>query len=70
MDNENKNLSNAGHKAMYKILAMHTTVFTVKEEKAGCTDWIDMEIRVKEGAKPVCANVRLLSNVQKEHLKA
>ena len=70
MDNENENLSNEGSKAMYKILAKHTTVFTDEEVKAGCTNWINMEIRRKDGAKPVCAKVRPLSNIQKENLKA
>ena len=70
MDNLNKNLSKAGRKAMPKILARHMQVFTDDEVKVGCTDWLEMEIRIKEDARPVCAKVRPLSNAQKDNLPA
>ena len=69
MDNKSKNLSDAGQEAMYQILEKHTTVFTDKEVKAGCTDRVKVEIRVKEDARPICAKIRLLSNMQKDNLK-
>ena len=61
MDNHDKNLSEAGRKAMYKILERHIQVFTDKEVRVGLTDWLEMEIRMKEDARPVCAKVRPLS---------
>ena len=65
MDNPNKNL----YKAMYKILERNIQVFTDEEVKVGCTDWLEMEIRIKEDARPVCAKVRPLSNAQKANLQ-
>ena len=37
MDNKNKNLSTTECKAMYKMLAKYTQVFTENQVKAGCT---------------------------------
>ena len=70
MDNHDKNLSEAGRKAMYKILERHIQVFTDKEVRVGLTDWLEMEIRMKEDARPVCAKVRPLSTAQKANLRA
>ena len=36
----------------------------------GRTDWLEMEIRIKEDAHPVCAKVRPLSTAQKANLRA
>merc|ERR1711923_373318 len=70
MDNPDKSLSPNGRKAMRKILARHMQVFTDDDVKVGCTDWVEMEIRVKENARPVCAKVRPLSSAQKANLQA
>ena len=45
-------------------------MFTDKEVKVGCTDWLEMEIRIKEDARPVCAKVGPLSNAEKDNLQA
>merc|ERR1711951_328380 len=66
MENPNKNLSKEGRKAMYKILERHMQVFTDDEVKVGCTDWVEMEIRLKEDAR----QSRPLSSVQKNNLHA
>ena len=34
-----------------------------------CTDWLEMEMRIKEDARPVCAKVRPLSIAQKDNLR-
>ena len=68
LDNPNKNLSKEGRRGLHWILTK-CTVFTDKEVKARCTDWLEMEIRVKPDAQPVCAQVRPLSNAQKNNLK-
>merc|ERR1712155_82732 len=70
MDNPNKSLSSDGRTAMRKILARHMQVFTDDDVKVGCTDWVEMEIRIKENARPVCAKVRPLSSAQKANLRA
>ena len=69
MDNASKNLSKAGRRAMRKILTRHMQVFTDEEVKVGYTDWLEMEIWIKEDARPVCAKVRPLSSAQKANLQ-
>ena len=46
MDRCNKNMSEKEHKAIYKILAKYTQVFTNNEVKAGFTKCLTMEIRL------------------------
>ena len=70
MENKAKNISKAGRKALFKIIERHIQVFTDEEVKVGCTDWVEMEIRIKPEARPVCAKVRPLSKIQKDNLKS
>ena len=69
MDTKDKKLSKKGPKEIYKILERHISVFTDKDVKVGCTDWVKMEIRIQEDARPVCAKVRPLSKISKDNLK-
>ena len=70
MENPDKHISKNGRRALYKIVERHMEVFKDEEVKVGCTNWVEMEIRIKEDARPVCAKVRPLSNSQRDNLRA
>ena len=70
MKSQEKKISKNGKKALFKIIEKNITVFTDEEVKVGKTDWMEMHIRVKPDARPVCAKVRPLSKAQKDNLRA
>merc|ERR1712155_371324 len=69
MGKPEKKISKKGKTALFKIIEKYITVFTDEEVKVGKTDWVEMDIRIKPDARPVCAKVRPLSKAQKDNLK-